>query len=390
MGDRPMAGLRTLTPSIKVRILVTQPNNQHGKDFLSLYRRSFFKNDMLLTLHTRRPRSKTDFMKSLFIFLAMFIFFASTQCWASPAIIYIGKAQDSAYNHSLHDGIQEFQEKTGHTCVEIETPSDASKYLSALLDCVAKKYSPIILPYSDQFPEIVPVIHKNKDLDFILLDHGDVDKSNVYSFSFADQEGSFMAGALAALMSKTKIVGFIYTSDQYPVLLRFRSGYIQGCQTVDPEVKVLEAQLGDYPEAWRDTNKSRKVAEDMIAQGADVLFAAAGFAGTGMLDQAAEKNIYAIGVDSNQNHLHPGTMIGSMVKRSDKAIFIALKLAFAKIRRDGIKRLGVAQNAVGIDFEGVQKNLVPESVKQKLHKLKSEIALGKRKLKETLPKPAEK
>ncbi len=327
-------------------------------------------------------------MKKTFFPLLMvvgFSLFITSFCWAEPVIIYVGKAEDSAYNHSLHAGIEEFEKKTGHACIEIETPSDASGYVSAILQCIAKKRSPIILPYSNQFSEIVHFIHQHKDIDFILLDHGTVDESNVYSFAFADQEGSFMAGALAALMSKTGTVGFIYTSDIYPVLLKFRSGFIQGCRVVNEKIKIVEGQLGDSPEAWRDTERSGKVTEELISQGADVLFAAAGFAGTGVLAKAAEKKIYAIGVDSNQNHLHPGTMIGSMLKRSDKAVFIALKLALSKIRRDSIRQLGVAQDAVAIDFEGVEEGLVPESVKQKLNGLKAEIALGKRKVKENLP-----
>ncbi len=322
---------------------------------------------------------------SLLFIVAGFVLCAVSFCFAEPAIIYIGKAEDSAYNHSLHAGIEEFERKTGHACIEIETPSDASRYVDAILQCIAKKRSPIILAYSDQFSEIVHFIHQHKEIDFILLDHGSVDESNVYAFSFADQEGGFMAGALAALMTKTGTVGFIYTSDKYPVLLRFRAGFIQGCRAVNRKIRILEGQLGDYPEAWRDTKRSGKVAEELISQGADVLFAAAGFAGTGMLAKAAEKKIYAIGVDSNQNPLHPGTIIGSMLKRSDKALFIALKLALAKIRRDGIRKMGVAQDAVGIEFTGVEDGLVPESVKKTLIRLKSEIALGKRKVKETLP-----
>ncbi len=321
-----------------------------------------------------------DLRQYLPTFLTFFIFLITATCLAQPAIVYIGKPQDNTYNHSLHEGIKEYQKKTGQTCMEIETPYDASQYLPTVLQCITKEYSPIILPYAQQFSEIYDLIHQYRKIDFILLDQGDMDYSNVYSFSYADQEGSFMAGALAALMTKTNIVGFIYTSDQYPVLLRFRAGYIQGCQAVNPKVKVLEAQLGNDIGAWGDTDRSRKIAADLISQGADILFAAAGFAGTGVLAQAAENGIHAIGVDSNQNHLHPGTMIGSMIKRSDKAIFIGLMLACSNIHRDGIKRLGLAQDAVGIDFQGVEEGLVPETVKQKLQKLKSEIILGSRKL----------
>ncbi len=335
-----------------------------------------FKQSTLFQLHL-------PVVKGFLLFLTIFLFI-SPPGWAKPAVVYIGKVKDNPYNQSIHIGIQNFEQKTGCHSLEIETSSNASKYIPTLLQCIAKGYSPIIVPYSHQFRELMEIIDNHREIDFILLDNGEVDKANAYSFAFEDQEGSFMAGALAALMSKSKIVGFLYTSDKYPVLLRFRAGYIQGCQAVDPTVKVLEAQLGDYPEAWGDTAKSRKLAADMIVQGADVLFAAAGFAGTGMLAVAAEKkHVYAIGVDSNQNYLYPGTMIGSMIKHSDKAVVIALQLV--KTGRRGVKRLGVAQRAVGIDFDGVAPGLVPEGVKQKLYELQSEILMKQRKIQKKIP-----
>ncbi len=305
-------------------------------------------------------------------------------CRAEPAIIYVGEVEGNTYSQLLRSGMQEFEKSSGTGFIEIETPIDVSGYVPALLDSVRQKYSPVILPYSDKFSDISEIIDKNQDIKFILLDHGDVDKPNVFAFSFADHEGSFMAGALAAMMTKSKVVGFIYVSDTYDVLQRFRSGYLQGCQAADPEVKVLQTSLGDYPGVWGDQAKAGRLAEEMIAKGADVLFAAAGLAGKGVLAKAAEKNIYAIGVDGNQNDLYPGTMIGSMVKRVDKAVFAALKLSSAGINRDGLKRLGIAQEAVGIDFAGVKKGLVPEEVRKRLYELRMEISSGKRKVKEQL------
>lgn len=311
---------------------------------------------------------------------ALFVF--SSMAWADPAIVYTGSINDSTYNFSLHKGVQEFQKKSGTKCLEVESASDGLQYMNDVLRCIEQGHSPILFPYSSQFPEIINIARENRDTDFIFLDFGsDVDLPNVWSFSFADHEGAFLAGALAALMSETKTVGFVYISDTYPVLLRFRAGYIQGVQAIDPDIRVLDGVLGDYPGVWRDTNKGGEVAADLIAKGADVLFAAAGFSGTGVLAQAAKSGVYAIGVDVNQNNLHTGTMIGSMVKRSDKAVYVSLSLALSGIRRDGVKRLGLAQDAVAIDFEGVEEALVPETIRQELGKMKADILLGKRQVK---------
>ncbi len=324
----------------------------------------------------------------LFIFFLSLPLLSMSFCWAQPVIIYENIICDGTYNNSLHDGVLAFQKQTGCSCVEIENVR-GHNLMNVIYDCISKKYSPIVLTYSIHFKDILKAIDKHKNTDFIMLDHGDIDRSNVWSFFFAEHEGCFLAGALAALMSKTKKIGFIYASPEYPALLRFRAGYIQGAQAVDPTVRVLERQLGTYQQVWVDVKKAREMAAELIDEGVDVLFAAAGFAGTGALDLAAKKGIYAIGVDSNQNRLHPGTMIGSMIKHSDKAIFIALTLAHANIRRDGIKRLGIAQDALGIEFEGVEPGLVPDEVKKKLDVFKSEILQGKRQIRETLPLPSE-
>ncbi len=217
-------------------------------------------------------------VKGFWLFLTM-CFLIGSPGWAKPAVVYIGKVKDNPYNQSIHIGIQKIEQKTGCHSLEIETPSNAFKYIPTLLQCISEGYSPIILSYSHQFRELMEIIDNHKETNFILLDNGEVDKANVYSFVFEDQEGSFMAGALAALMSKSKIVGFLYTSGKYPVLLRFRAGYIHGCQAVDPTVKVLETQLEDYPEIWGDAAKSRKLAADMISRGQMSCFAAAGFEG---------------------------------------------------------------------------------------------------------------
>lgn len=322
-------------------------------------------------------------MRFLFVLTTLFaLFIFPPILWAEPAIVYTGSVDDSTYNYSLHQGIQEFRMKSGKKCLEIKSASDGSEYLNDVLRCIEEGHSPILFPYSSQFHEIIDIARAHRGTDFIFLDYGkDVDLPNAWSFLFADHEGAFLAGALAALMTQTKTVGFVYVSDDYPVLLRFRAGYAQGVLAVDPDIRILHGVLEDYPGVWRDTKKGGEVAADLIAQGADVLFAAAGFAGTGVLAQAAEQGVYAIGVDVNQNNLHPGTMIGSMVKRSDKAVYVALSLALSGIRRDGIKRLGLAQDAVSIDFDGVEKNLVPEEVRQQLEKMKSEILLGKRQVK---------
>ena len=152
-------------------------------------------------------------MRLLIIFLTLCCFWLTSSGWAAPAIVYTGEKEDGVYNQFLHEGVRAFQEKRGVKCLEIETPADGSTYIATIQQCIAEKHSPIILPYASQRPALTPIISQHKDTNFIFLSFGEVDLPNVQSFSFADEEGGFLAGALAALMSKTRTIGFVYTSD---------------------------------------------------------------------------------------------------------------------------------------------------------------------------------
>ncbi len=319
-------------------------------------------------------------MRFLIFFFTLCCFWITSLGWAGPAIVYIGKKADGAYNQSLHQGVEEFQSKQGIECAEIETPADGSTYIATIQQCIAEKHSPIILPYASQRPALTPIISQHKDTNFIFLSFGEVDLPNVQSFSFADEEGGFLAGALAALMSKTRTIGFVYTSDQHPTALHFRAGYIQGAKFVDPAITIVEGQLGNKQADWSDTQKAQQLAARLIAQKADVLFPVVGYAGLGVLAQAAKGGIYAIGVDINQNSLYPETIIGSLIKHNGKAVYIALSLTSSGTRRDGVKRLQLIQSAMEMQFNGIEEGLVPQTIKDQLERLKNQIILGQIKI----------
>lgn len=324
-------------------------------------------------------------MRLLIIFLTLCCFWLTSSGWAAPAIVYTGKKEDGVYNQSLHEGVRAFQEKRGVKCLEIETPADGSTYIATIQKCIAENYSPIILPYRGQFPELDTIVSEHPQTFFILLDALNINRPNISAFVFAEHEASFLAGALAALMSRTKTIGFIYTSRQYQPLLRFRAGYIQGALAMNPKIKIMEKELGNYPGVWRDTAKGRKMAAELIAQGVDVLFATAGFAGTGVLAQAARNGIHAIGVDTNQNNLYPETMIGSLVKYTNKAVYIALSQTHFKKHTNRVTRLGLAQQAINIDFDGVRPEVLPTAVLQQINNLYSKILQGRIKIKDNWP-----
>ena len=151
-----------------------------------------------------------------------------------------------------------------------------------------------------------------------------VDLPNVESVVFKEQEGSFLVGMMAAMASKTGKVGFVGGMD-IPLIRKFQCGYEQGAKYANPKVEVFANMTGTTPAAWNDPARGGELAKAQFAKGADVVFAAAGGTGVGVYQAAKDGGKLAIGVDSNQNHLQPGTMLTSMVKRVDVAVYNSFK-----------------------------------------------------------------
>jgi basic membrane protein A and related proteins len=147
---------------------------------------------------------------------------------------------------------------------------------------------------------------------------------NVKSVVFNEHEGSYLVGMMAGLASKTGTVGFIGGMD-IPLIRKFGCGYAQGVKAVNPDATVVLNMTGTTPAAWNDPVKGAELAKGQKAQGADVIYAAAGGTGVGVLQAAADEGILSIGVDSNQNYLHPGKVLTSMLKRVDNAVYEAFK-----------------------------------------------------------------
>lgn len=314
-----------------------------------------------------------------FFFVTCF-FFWTFNCWAEPTIIYIGKKDDNMYNQSLHLGIQEFEKKQGIKCIEREA-DNSSEYITIVKECIKQKHSPIIISDGGKRTEIINIIKNNPETFFIFLDSEKTQLTNATNITFLEQEGAFLAGALAGMMSRTNVIGFIYASKEVPALLRFRAGYIQGAKYTNPDITILETELGNYPDVWQNTKRAEDAAANLIEQKADILFAAAGQAGIGVLQKAAQNQIYAIGVDTNQNKLFPGTMIGSIIKNTNKAVYITLfQVCVQNILNNTPKKLGLLQNAINIDFDGVKNGLVPTAIQQKINNIKTEILQNKIKI----------
>jgi basic membrane protein A len=205
---------------------------------------------------------------------------------------------------------------------------------------------------------------------FVIIDSV-VNQPNVQSIVFKEQEGSFLVGMMAALASKTGKVGFVGGMD-IPLIRRFQCGYEQGAKYANPKAEVTSNMTGTTPTAWNDPARGAELAKAQFAKGVDVVFAAAGGTGIGVYQAAKDSGKLAIGVDSNQNHLQPGTMLTSMVKGVDVAVYNAFKQT-----KPGVSALGLKEGAVGYALDKNNEKLVTADMKAKVEAAKADIIAGK-------------
>ena len=259
------------------------------------------------------------FMKSLLG--ASAIALTAGAALAEPAIIFdLGGKFDKSFNEAAFNGAEKWAKETGGTYKELEMQSEAQRE-QALRRLAESGANPVVMTgfaFGDVLNTVAPDF---PDTKFAIIDMV-VDQPNVKSVVFTEHEGSYLVGMMAGLASKTGTVGFIGGMD-IPLIRRFGCGYAQGVVAANPDAKVVLNMTGTTPAAWNDPVKGAELAKGQKAQGADVIYAAAGGTGVGVLQAAADEGILGIGVDSNQNGMHPGKILTSMLKRVDVAVYNA-------------------------------------------------------------------
>jgi len=199
---------------------------------------------------------------------------------------------------------------------------------------------------------------------------------NVAALKFREEQGSFLVGALAALESKTKKLGFVGGMDS-PLIVKFEAGYRAGVKEVCPQCTVLVGYAGVTPEAFRNPGKGKELALNQYGQGADIIYHASGSTGLGVFEAARQTGHLAIGVDADQYAEAPGHVLTSMVKGVDEAVFDVIKLVKEHRFRGGIYQLGLAEHGVGYVYDAQNRGLIPDSVRLRLEALRGEIVAGR-------------
>ena len=291
---------------------------------------------------------------------------------ADPAIIFdLGGKFDKSFNEAAFGGATRWAEETGGSFAEFEITSDAQRE-QAIRRFAEDGNNPIVMAGFSWATPLAAVAPEYPDLKFSIIDMV-VDAPNVQSVVFNEHEGSYLVGMLAAMASEDGTVGFIGGMD-IPLIRKFACGYAQGALAVNPDATVIANMTGTTPAAWNDPVKGSELTLAQISQGADVIYAAAGGTGVGVLQTAADQGVYSIGVDSNQNYMHPGSVLTSMMKRVDNAVYDAFK-AGAELEA-GFNVMGLSNGGVGYALDEHNADLITDEMKAAVDAASAQIASG--------------
>ena len=292
---------------------------------------------------------------------------------SKPAIVFdIGGKFDKSFNESMFNGAEKFKKETGIAYGEFEIANEAQRE-QAIRNFADQGYSPIIAAGFAQAAAVEKVAKEYPDLKFAIVDMV-VDQPNVQSIVFKENEGSYLAGLLAGMASKSGKVGFVGGMD-IPLIRKFGCGYAQGVKAAKPDATIFQNMTGDTGAAWNDPVKGGEITKGQMAQGADVVYAAAGATGLGVLQAAADGGALSIGVDANQNYLYPGKVLTSMMKRVDVAVYNVMKAGNAGFK-PGVQALGLAEDGVGVAMDDNNKPLITPEMMAAVDKARADIIAG--------------
>lgn len=312
-----------------------------------------------------------------FLVLALLAFFALAAFSSAPvgaesrvAVIFsIGGLGDESFNDLAYEGMIQARDELGVNFVFVE-PEDIAEFEEHQRAFADLGFGLVICVGFLQEAALDEVARDYPDTKFAIVDSV-VDLPNVASLLFKEQEGSFLVGMMAALMTETNRVGFV-GGMQVPVIGKFQSGYEQGVAFANPDVEVLISYAGSFG----DPGRGKELAVSQHNRGADIIFHAAGASGIGVIDAAEENNFFAIGVDADQDHIAPGYVLTSMLKRVNVAVFNVIYDYVNGQFTAGINEFGIAEDGVGMSELRFTRDLIPDEVIAAIEEAKQKIADG--------------
>ena len=291
----------------------------------------------------------------------------------------IGGKNDQSFNTAAWRGLERARAELG-VQVEFIEPSEGADRESALRTLAARGVDLVIGVGFIFGPDLERLAAQFPNVKFAGVDYSpspDVQAlPNLAGLRFREQEGAFLIGAIAASVSRTKVVGFV-GGMKIPLIRKFEAGYEAGVHHVCPECRVLSAYAGTEPKAFSDAPLGQELASTQYAKCADVIFHAAGKTGDGVFAAARQRGARAIGVDSDQFNSAPCCIVTSMIKRVDVAVFDIIKDTATGKFQGGIHELGLKENGVGFVADERNRFLLPIDVVNRAKQLGEQIVAGK-------------
>ena len=319
-------------------------------------------------------------MKHLFktaaVALGMIGMSAMAQADIKPAVVYdLGGKFDKSFNEGVWNGIQKFQNETGIEVMEFEVTNEAQR--EQAMRRMAERGATVILGVGfGQADAIATVSAEFPQTQFSIIDVSWLSGDNLRQYAFKEHEGSYLVGVAAAKASQSGKVGFVGGMD-IPLISRFACGYKGGVKSVNGNADVFENMTGTTPSAWNDPAKGAELTRSQIDRGADVVYHAAGGTGAGVIQAAADAGKLAIGVDSNQNGMAPGSVLTSMLKRVDVAAYNTFIDAYNGNFTSGVNILGVAEGGVDWALDDNNASLITADIKDAVEAARADILSGK-------------
>ncbi|MYM35494.1 BMP family ABC transporter substrate-binding protein [Duganella sp. FT94W] len=305
------------------------------------------------------------------------LFVAASASAADPklGIVYdAGGKFDKSFNQSAFEGATRFKKETNINFIEVQASSDTQA--EQVMRGLARKNLDLIAAIGfAQQAAVQKVAKEFPKVRFVLID-GVANGANVNSITFKEEEGSYLVGVAAAIASKSKKLGFIGGVD-IPLIRTFACGYAQGAKSVNPKIDVTSNMVGTSSDSWNNPAKGGELARSQFDRGVDVVFAVAGGSGLGTLQTAKEKGKLAIGVDSNQNHLYPGSILTSMVKRVDNAVYDSFMQMKNGTWKAGVTAKGLKEGGVDWALDENNRKLITPEIEKRVTGARKDIIDGK-------------
>jgi len=291
----------------------------------------------------------------------------------------VGGKGDKSFNDAAYKGLERAKSELGID-FEVIDPGDGSDRESALRRLASRNDIGLIFGVGFIFTDDSTQIESEfPDKKFACVDYtiaeGKELPSNLLALEFKEEEGSFLVGAIAGLLTKTNKVGFLGGMES-ALIKKFEDGFTEGVRYVNPGCKVLSAYVGVTGEGFKNAPKAKEIALTQYSNGADIIYHASGLSGVGLFEAAKETGKYAIGVDMNQFAEAPGQILTSMTKQVDEVIYIAIKDYTENKFSGGIKTLGLKEKGVDYVFDESNKSLIPQEIREKVEEIRNKIIKG--------------